>query len=93
LRRLFPYTSLNIFCFSRCTGYPFTLDTPFVRPVMENWYEVMSASGLVLGRGDAEAAAELVVANLPPGCGPAVPGTADDLGGAEPGVAPDPARR
>jgi hypothetical protein len=82
LRQLFPYTSMNIFCFSRCTGYPFTLDTPFVRPVKENWYEVWSASGVVLGRGDAEAAAELVVANLPPGCGPAVPGTADDLGGA-----------
>jgi len=93
LRQLFPYTSMNIFCFSRCTGYPFTLDTPFVRPVKENWYEVWSASGVVLGHGDAEAAAELVVANLPPGCGPAVPGTADDLGGAEPGVAPDPARR
>jgi hypothetical protein len=82
LRQLFPYTSMNIFCFSRCTGYPFTLDTPFVRPVKENWYEVLSASGVALGRGDAEAAAELVVANLPPGCGPAVPGTADDLGGA-----------
>jgi hypothetical protein len=82
LRYLFPYTSMNTFCFSRCTGYPFTLDTPFVRPVKENWYEVLSASGVVLGRGDAEAAAELVVANLPPGCGPAVPGTADDMGGA-----------
>jgi hypothetical protein len=79
LRRLFPYTSLNIFCFSRCTGYPFTLDTPFVRPLEKGGYEVMSLSGVALGRGDAEAAAELVVANLPPGCGPAVPGTADDL--------------
>jgi len=79
LRRLFPYTSLNRFCFSRCTGYPFTLDTPFAQPLEEGGYEVISPSGVVLGRGDAEAAAELVVANLPPGCGPAVPGTADDL--------------
>jgi hypothetical protein len=93
LRRLFPYTSLNMFCFSRCTGYPFTLDTPFVRPVKKGWYEVVSSSGVVLGRGGAEAAAELVVANLPPGCGPAMPGTADDLGGAETAVSPDPARR
>jgi hypothetical protein len=87
LRYLFPYTSMNTFCFSRCTGYPFTLDTPFVRPVKESRYEVLSASGVVLGRGDAEAAAELVVVNFPPGCGQAAPGTADDLGGAEPSVA------
>jgi hypothetical protein len=55
--------------------------------------EVVSSSGVVLGRDGAEATAELVVANLPPGCGPAMPGTADDLGGAETGVSPDPARR
>jgi hypothetical protein len=89
LRQLFPYTSLNTFCFSRCTGYPFTRDTPFVQPVKEGQYEVVSASDVVLGRGNAEEAAELVVANLPSGCGPAVPGTADDLGGAEPGAPPD----
>ena len=78
LRQLFPYTSLNMFCFSRCTGYPFTRDTPFVRPVENGEYEVVRG-GVVLGRGNAEEAAELVVAHLPPGCGPAVPGTADDF--------------
>ena len=92
LRQLFPYTSLNMFCFSRCTGYPFTRDTPFVRPMTEGQYEVFTASGAVLGRGDAEEAAQLVVANLPPGCEPAVPGTANDMGGAEPDAPPDPAR-
>lgn len=78
LRQLFPFTSLNTFCFSRCTGYPFTRDTPRVRPLQEGEYEVVSPSGAVLGRGNAEEAAELVVANLPD-CGPAVPGTAVDL--------------
>ena len=84
LRKLFPFSSLNTFCFSRCTGYPFSDDTPFVRPLKEGQYEVVSPSGAVLGRGDAEAAAELVVVNLPPNCGPAVPGTSKDLAGAEP---------
>jgi hypothetical protein len=89
LRQLFPYTSLNMFCLSRCTGYPFCRDTPFVRPINKGQYEVVSASGAVLGRGDAEEAADLVVVNLPLGCGPAVPGTADDLGSAGPGAAAD----
>lgn len=83
LRQLFPYTSLNIFCFSRCTGYPFTRDTPFVRPVMNGQYEVVDPSGTVLGRGNGDDAAELVVAHLPHNCGPAIPGTADTLAGAE----------
>lgn len=89
LRQLFPYTSLNRFCFSRCTGYPFTGDTPFVRPLKEGQYEVVSASDKVLGRGNAEEAAELVVANLPPNCGPAVAGTAEEMDGAELDHAPD----
>jgi hypothetical protein len=87
LRQLFPYTSLNVFCFSRCTGYPFSGDIPCVRPVRKGRYEVVSPSGGVLGRGTAEEAAELVVTNLPPGCGPAVAGTAEDLMRAEPGSA------
>jgi hypothetical protein len=81
LRQLFPYTSLNNFCFSRCTGYPFTSDTPCVRSVKRGQYEVVTRTGTVLGCGNAEEAADLVVANLPPGCGPAVPGTAEDLEG------------
>jgi hypothetical protein len=79
LRQLFPFTSLNRFCFSRCTGYPFSGDTPYVWPQRDGQYDVLSPDGQVLGRGDAEAAARLVVENLPANCGPAVPGTADDL--------------
>jgi hypothetical protein len=32
LRQLFPFTSMDGFFFSRCTGYPFTRDTPYVLP-------------------------------------------------------------
>jgi hypothetical protein len=79
LRQLFPFTSLNSFCFSRCTGYPFTQDTPHVTPLPNGQYEVVGPDGQALGRGDAEEAARLVVENLPANCGPAIPGTADDL--------------
>jgi len=79
LRELFPYTSMGSFHFSRCTGYPFTRDTPYVWPLGDDGYQVFSASGLVLGRGTAEEAIALVVANLPSPCGPAVRGTADDV--------------
>jgi hypothetical protein len=79
LRQLFPYTSLNMFCFSRCTGYPFTDDTPHVCPTKHGQYDVVSPSGVVIGSGNADEAADLVVANLPSACGPAVAGTADDL--------------
>ncbi len=81
LRQLFPFTSLNRFCFSRCTGYPFTRDTPHVIPRGHDEYEVKSSSGKSLGRGNAAAAVALVVGSLPPRCGPAVPGTAEQLSG------------
>lgn len=81
LRQLFPFTSLNRFCFSRCTGYPFTRDTPHVVPLGDEQYEVVGPSGKSLGRGSAADAVALAVAALPPDCGPAVPGTADQLSG------------
>jgi hypothetical protein len=79
LRQLFPYTSFNSFCFSRCTGYPYTGDTPMVVPTTDGQYEVRGRIGEVLGRGDADAAVQLVIDHLPAKCGPAVPGTADEL--------------
>ncbi len=81
LRQLFPFTSMNSFCFSRCTGYPFTRDTPHVVPLGRGEYEVISCSGESLGRGTAADAVALVVSALPPNCGPAVPGTAEQLSG------------
>ena len=78
LRQLFPYTSMTTVCFSRCTGYPFTRDTPTARPLPNGTWEVRDADGRVLGQGNVEAAGDLCVRALPPGCGPAVPGTAKD---------------
>lgn len=79
LRQLFAYTSLNRLCFSRCTGYPFSWDVPHVRPLPGNRYEAVSPKGHPLGQGDAGEVVRLVVENLPPDCGPAVPGTADQF--------------
>jgi len=81
LRQLMPYTSMFQLCFSRCTGFPFTQDTPRVQPVRGgSGFEVVAPiTGAILGRGDAEEAVELVLRHLPPGIGPAVPGTADDV--------------
>ena len=79
LRRLFPFTSLNRFCFSRCTGYPFTDDTPHVHPQSDGTYDVYSSSNSLIGNGDASTAVQLVIAHLPLNCGPAVRGTAETM--------------
>lgn len=78
LRQLFPFTSHTTFCLSRCTGYPYTHDTPSVSPRGHDDYEVRLGRRL-LGRGNAQIAVELVIQGLPQGCGPAVVGTAEDL--------------
>ena len=96
LRRLFPFTSLDSLCFSRCTGYPFSGDCPSVcsthfrfapRPTPGQRatfgpprpYTVADSKGIFLGEGDVAEAIELIVQHLPPNCGPASQGTADDL--------------
>lgn len=80
LRRLFPYTSLTRLCFSRTTGYPFTHDCPVIEPQGNGRYSVyMPNSQEIIGEGTADQAVEMVVKNLPPNCGPAVNGTADDF--------------
>lgn len=76
LRCLLPFTSMDNLCFSRTTGFPYTNDCPVAFPVEANRFRVADASG-VLGEGDAVRAAELLVANLPPGCVSARHGTAD----------------
>jgi hypothetical protein len=81
LGKLFPFTSLYTLCFSRCTGYPYTYDTPTVTPVDKNVfgqsrYEVRLPSNQVIGRGNAKASLSLVKANLPLDIKAAVKGTA-----------------
>ena len=84
LSRLFPFTSLFTLCFSRCTGYPYTYDTPTVTPIGKSAfgqrkYEVRMLENQVVGRGSARKALALVKAHLPLGIKPAVKGTAEDL--------------
>jgi hypothetical protein len=84
LSRLFPFTSLYTLCFSRCTGYPYTHDTPTVTPIGRRvlggyQYEVKLPGNTIAGRGSAAEALAIVKANLPPGIQPAVKGTAENL--------------
>lgn len=78
LRQLFPFTSLYVLCFSRCTGYPFTQDCPAISPNMDGTYTVLSANILgnkAIGTGDAVWAVNTAIEHLPENCGPAVRGT------------------
>lgn len=84
LRQLFPFTSLYSLRFSRTTGWPFTNDCPFAIPIGDGRFRAYVATDReeasnVLGEGDADEVAAILVANLPPNCGPAVDGTADDF--------------
>ncbi len=81
LRQLFPFTSLSRFCFSRCTGYPYTTDCPIVWSTSAGRYTVS-----VPGVGDFEGleldeAVQSVLQHLPKNAGPAVDGTSEDLDG------------
>jgi hypothetical protein len=80
LRKLFPFTSLITLCFSRCTGYPYTRDCPAVTPLGEGRYKVTTMDLKLLGEGTAREALQILLRNLPANCGPAVKGTAKELG-------------
>jgi len=79
LRQLFPFMSLRVFCFSRCTGYPYTRDCPSVFSSTAGRYVVLQRNGDRSQPMNAAEAVRLVVNSLPPNCGPARSGTADDL--------------
>jgi len=64
LSQLFPFPSLNWFCFSRCTGYPYTRDIPYVFAHDAGRVEVFNPEGQSIGIGGVDEAIELVVANL-----------------------------
>lgn len=80
LRQLLPYTSVDALSFSRCTGYPFSCDCPSIGPIVKDVFRVIGSSGEVLGCGNADKSLKVALANLPEDCGPAVHGTAEDLG-------------
>lgn len=77
LRKLFPYTSLFTLCFSRCTGYPFTRDVPCITPTGPGQFSVTHLNEEHIGEGDIDTCIDLVVAHLPPDCGAARRGTAE----------------
>lgn len=75
LRLLFPYVELNMLRFSRCTGSPYTRDTPCAQ-FANGKYHVYDPHYVVIGTSSvAEKAADFINSNLPAFCGPAVPGT------------------
>lgn len=84
LRQLFPILSMyGSLKFSRCTKYPFSWDLPTIvnNTAGDFVYEVCAAgpSGTVLGSGDADYAADLLVQHVPQNCGPAFLGTVEGL--------------
>ena len=78
LSKLFPYTSLMTLCFSRCTGYPYTTDTPTVTPnIKSKQFIVRNGKGVEIGSGSAREALQIVKTHLPKDIAPAVKGTAE----------------
>ena len=80
LRRLFPYTSMATFHFSRCTGYPFTRDTPWFQPIGDRRFRVLGALGRGqpgLGEGTAQEVAQIAADELPDDIPEAWVGTAE----------------
>jgi hypothetical protein len=83
LRMLFPFLSLHSLHFSRCTGFPYTTDIPYIWPIDSKQYLVFVSQaikgGQELGRGDLDFAIWLVLELMPSNIGPARDGTAEDL--------------
>jgi hypothetical protein len=84
LRELFPFTSHWELHLSRCTGFPYTSDVPFMDPGRHGTIRVALPANpeeLLGDVTDPAAAAALVAEHLPAGCGAAVADTAEDLAG------------
>jgi hypothetical protein len=85
LRQLMPFTSLFWLCLSRTTMYPWVTVNCTAHPIGDGRFRItngtwgINANGdRILGEGDAVKAAEILAANLPPNCGPAIHGTAEE---------------
>jgi hypothetical protein len=80
LRQLLPFRSLYRLCFSRTTGYPYTRDCPLIHAIGDECFRVVASDGgKVLGEGHLVQAVDILVANLPQNCGPAIHGTAENF--------------
>lgn len=82
LRQLYPWTGMWELHFSRCTESRYTWDIPYIRTLRDGRYcvEGPSRSSLRIAETDsAQAAIAAVVDRLPPHCGPAFIGSAEEL--------------
>lgn len=85
LRVLFPWTGMGELHFSRCTEQPWTWDIPHISPGKDGtWWVLGPSRNEAVGQvAMVEQAIAMVAGQLPPGCGPAFPGTWDELAGYE----------
>lgn len=74
LRQLYPWTGMWELHFSRCTESRYTWGIPYVRTLGDGRYCVGGPS-----QSSPQAAIAAVVDRLPPRCGPAFIGTAEEL--------------
>ncbi|MEE1756381.1 DUF6193 family natural product biosynthesis protein [Streptomyces sp. SP18CS02] len=81
LRELYPVVSHGTLLLSRCIHFPWTHDVGTLHKQAGGGYRVRRGSDrTVLGVAETvREAVDLIAANLPAGCGPAIDGTADDL--------------
>ncbi|MBW3637842.1 MAG: hypothetical protein KY445_15465 [Armatimonadetes bacterium] len=87
LGQLFPFIGMGMLYFSRCTGYPFEVPCSRIGPIPDR--DKCSAQRFVVAsgtygpqcerfEGTATEVLEFVAAQLPPACGPARQGTAEN---------------
>ncbi|QDN84050.1 hypothetical protein FNV64_41525 [Streptomyces sp. S1A1-7] len=82
LRQLCPWAGMWELHFSRCTGFRPTWDIPYIGTLTDGRYYVEGPhrnSPRIAETDSAQAAVAMVIERLPPGCGPAFAGTAEEL--------------
>ncbi|MER6458907.1 DUF6193 family natural product biosynthesis protein [Streptomyces sp. NPDC001228] len=82
LRQLHPWTGMWELHFSRCTGIRPTWDIPYIGTLADGRYYVegpLRSSPRIAEADSAEAAVAMIIERLPPGCGAAFAGTAEEL--------------
>ncbi|KOX03353.1 hypothetical protein ADK65_07310 [Streptomyces sp. NRRL B-1140] len=82
LRRLHPWTGMWELHFSRCTQVRYTWDIPYIGTLHNGRYYVEGPSRnspRIAETDSPQGAVAMVLRNLPPRCGPAFIGNADEL--------------
>ncbi|MFI9781806.1 DUF6193 family natural product biosynthesis protein [Streptomyces sp. NPDC051956] len=82
LRQLFPWTGMWELHFSRCTEIRYSWDIPYISTLSDGRYYVEGpsrSSQRIAETESARAAVAMVIDRLPPPCGPAFIGSAEEL--------------